>query len=92
MMDWIDQKIRKPQPHVRVLVYINRKCSSEGALRGVAFAAWHGEEIGWVSDLLTPIEGVTHWAVISPPRAKDTAACEMALRNMELCKGGGVEG
>jgi len=68
-MQWIDQEARKPQEHIRVLVYVRRRCTERGAVQGMTFAAWHGE-LGWIGDNLTPLEGVTHWAVIAPPATR----------------------
>ena len=64
-MEWTRQDVRKPQPHIRVLVYVQRPCTERGALRYMDFASW--SEAGWVSDGLNPIEHVTHWAIVSPP-------------------------
>ena len=69
-MKWINATERKPQPHIRVLVYIQRPCTEKGALRYMDFAAWCGEETGWVSDGLNPVEDVTHWAVVPVPEVR----------------------
>lgn len=84
-MEWIDQKTRKPQLYVRVLVCVKRPCS-EGVLRSLLFAAYHGDDIGWVSDLLQPVEGVTHWAIVPLPKPENGEPCDIALRNLALCR------